>query len=97
MIVASRIRGDFRRLLRLLVIPLALLLAPAPAFAFTPTYATEQDAAKACPTDTVVWLNTASGVYHLKGQRWYGRTKSGGYACRKQADATGARMTRNGQ
>jgi hypothetical protein len=50
-----------------------------------------------CPKDEVVWLNTASGIYHEKGMRWYGRTRHGAYVCRKEADAVGDRDTRNGQ
>jgi hypothetical protein len=57
-----------------------------------------QTAAQAhCPKDEVVWLNTNSGIYHEKGMRWYGNTKSGAYVCRKEADAAGDRDTRNGQ
>lgn len=50
-----------------------------------------------CPRDEVVWLNIPSGIYHLKGMRWYGRTKYGAYVCRKEAKAAGDRETRNGQ
>jgi hypothetical protein len=57
----------------------------------------EQEARQHCPQDGVVWLNTKTGVYHLKGERWYGATKDGAYVCRKEADAEGDRMTRNGQ
>jgi hypothetical protein len=45
----------------------------------------------------VVWLNTASGIYHEKGMRWYGKTKHGAYVCQREADAAGDRDTRNGQ
>jgi len=60
-------------------------------------FATEEAAQKHCPKDEVVWLNTASGIYHEKGMRWYGNTKQGAYVCRKEADAAGDRDTRNGQ
>jgi hypothetical protein len=30
-----------------------------------------------CSTDTVVWLNTRSGIYHFHGERRYRRTKQG--------------------
>lgn len=62
-----------------------------------PHFHTEQQARRHCPNDTVVWVNTKTGVYHLKGERWYGRTKEGAYVCRKEADAEGDRMTKNGQ
>ncbi len=58
---------------------------------------TEAAAQSHCPSDTVVWLNTNSGIYHEKGMRWYGRTKHGAYVCRKEADVAGDRDTRNGQ
>lgn len=44
-----------------------------------PMFDTEQAAQAHCPSDTVVWLNTRSGIYHEKGMRWYGRTKHGAY------------------
>jgi hypothetical protein len=71
---------------------------------FSPVYAnqephfhSEQEAKQHCPNDTVVWVNTKTRVYHLKGERWYGATKEGAYECRREADAEGDRMTRNGQ
>ena len=60
-------------------------------------FSTESAALAHCPHDEVVWLNTNSGIYHEKGMRWYGRTKSGAYVCKKEADAAGDRDTRNGQ
>jgi hypothetical protein len=61
------------------------------------SFATEKAAQQHCPSDTVVWLNLPSGIYHLKGQRWYGQTKSGAYVCRVEADKAGDRLDRNGQ
>jgi hypothetical protein len=60
-------------------------------------FATEAEAARHCPHDTVVWLNLPTMVWHLKGQRWYGHTNHGAYSCEKEAAAEGARETRNGQ
>jgi hypothetical protein len=78
-----------------------LALAGAPALAGVDgaltLFATEQQAQGHCPRDVVVWLNLPSGVYHFKGQRWYGRTRSGAYTCRLEADRAGDRATRNGQ
>jgi len=57
-----------------------------------------QSAAQAhCPKDVVVWLNIPSGIYHYKGERWYGRTKHGAYACEKEAIKAGDRASLNGQ
>jgi hypothetical protein len=71
---------------------------------FSPAYVnqaqrfhSEQEAKQHCPNDTVVWVNTKTGVYHFKGEWWYGATKEGSYECRKEADAEGDRATRNGQ
>jgi hypothetical protein len=50
-----------------------------------------------CPADTVVWVNLPSGIYHFKGERWYGNTKSGAYVCQREADRAGDRATRTGQ
>ena len=69
----------------------------APISADLPMFATQEAAQKHCPKDTVVWLNTNSGIYHLKGERWYGRTRHGAYVCKKEADAAGDRETENGQ
>ena len=60
-------------------------------------FSTEEAAHAHCPRDTVVWLNTRTGIYHEKGMRWYGRTRQGAYVCRAEADAAGERDTRNGQ
>jgi hypothetical protein len=61
-------------------------------------YFTTDDAAQAhCPRDVVVWLNIPSGIYHYKGERWYGRTKHGAYVCEKEAVAAGDRASENGQ
>lgn len=69
-----------------------------PAVAFAQTLYQTPDRAQAhCPADTVVWLNTRSGVYHFQGERWYGNTEEGAYVCEKEADNAGDRPTKNGQ
>ena len=95
-----------RRLMAALV-SVAFLIVPTTAFASSHAapvsagtlqlFASDAAAQKHCPSDEVVWLNTNSGIYHEKGMRWYGRTKSGAYVCKKEADAAGDRDTRNGQ
>src|SRR6185312_5883258 len=62
-----------------------------------PLFATESAAQAHCPRDVVVWLNLPTGIYHLKGERWYGRTKRGVFVCKRVADAAGDRQTLNGQ
>jgi hypothetical protein len=57
----------------------------------------EQQAQKHSPADTVVWLNLPSGIYHFKGERWYGSTRRGTFVCEKEADQAGDRASRNGQ
>jgi hypothetical protein len=75
-----------------------------PAAAATPSqtqapllFSSESAAQVHCPRDIVVWLNIPSGVYHLKGERWYAKTKHGAFVCKREADAAGDRETRNGQ
>jgi hypothetical protein len=60
-------------------------------------FPTEQEAQQHCPLDTVAWLNLPTGIYHFKGQRWYGRTKTGAYVCKQEADQAGDRPSLNGQ
>lgn len=57
----------------------------------------EESVQQACPDDTIVWVNTRSGVYHLPGERWYGATSEGKYMCKADADGEGDRETENGQ
>jgi hypothetical protein len=65
--------------------------------ALPPLFDTESAAQAHCPKDVVVWLNIPSGIYHYKGERWYGRTKHGAYACEKEAIKAGDRASLNGQ
>jgi hypothetical protein len=61
------------------------------------TFTTQDAAQRHCPSDTVVWLNLPTGIYHLQGERWYGRTQHGAFVCEREADQAGDRETRNGQ
>ncbi len=71
-----------------LVLPLAGLLA-APAAVEKRFFATEADALKACGSDTVVWANKNTDVYHLNTSKWYGKTKDGAFGCRSEMDRAG--------
>jgi hypothetical protein len=44
-----------------------------------------------------VWVNTATGVYHYPGTRWYGNTKQGKFMSEADARALGFRPAKNGQ
>jgi hypothetical protein len=43
----------------------------------------------ACSGDETVWLAPATHTYYVRGEPLYGKTRPGGYNCRKQADAAG--------
>jgi hypothetical protein len=68
--------------------PAAAAPAPTPA-ATAPTganqFSTEAQAKGRCPTDTVVWVNLNSKIYHFTGTKAYGKTKEGAYMCEKDA------------
>lgn len=83
---------------RLLVAAAAVALVASPALAKAPpTYKTVAGAQKHCPSDTVVWVNTSSGIYHMPGTATYGTTKAGIYMCKADADSVGDKAAANGQ
>jgi hypothetical protein len=57
-------------------------------------YATEAGAKANCPSDAVVWVNSASHVYHGSGSRNYGKTRSGAYMCEQDSLAAGFRAAK---
>ena len=69
--------------------------APKPAAAPTGAgeYQTDAEAKARCPTDTVVWVNTKTGIYHFAGTHSYGKTKQGAYMCEADAKAAGHRAS----
>jgi hypothetical protein len=57
---------------------------------------TSEAMAKArCPTDTVVWVNEKSKIYHFSGHKDYGNTKEGTYMCERDAVASNNRAAKN--
>ncbi len=91
--------AGLRSILAGILLAIVLLTAPpaVQAAGSLSLYTSEDLAQQHCPRDVVVWLNLPTRVYHLKGQRWYGRTKNGAYVCKTEADAVGARGSLNGQ
>ncbi len=74
--------------------PKAMTSTPAASTAATSSggvaqYSSEQAATSACSGDTVVWANASSKALHMSGDKYYGKTKHGFYACEKQAMASG--------
>ena len=45
----------------------------------------------------LVWVNTATVIYHYPGARWYGKTKQGEFMSEADARAKGYRPARDGQ
>jgi hypothetical protein len=58
-------------------------------------FSAEAQAKARCPTDTVVWANLRSKIYHFSGTKNYGNTKSGAYMCERDTAAEGIRAAKN--
>jgi hypothetical protein len=63
-------------------------MAPKAGAAVAGGFASDAQAKAKCPSDTVVWMNTKSHIYHFAGTHDYGNTKQGTYMC--EMDAKGA-------
>jgi len=70
---------------------------PAPSVPATAAneFSTESQAKARCPTDTVVWVNLSSKIYHFSGTRYYGNTENGAYMCERDSVAAGGRAAKN--
>jgi hypothetical protein len=71
--------------------------APAPAAATTGAnqFTSEALAKARCPSDTVVYVNLNSKIYHFAGHKDYGTLKRGAYMCEKDTAGAGARAAKN--
>jgi hypothetical protein len=58
-------------------------------------FATEAQAKERCPSETVVWVNLNSKIYHFSGTGNYGTTKKGAYMCERDTSPAGMRAAKN--
>jgi DNA uptake protein ComE-like DNA-binding protein len=52
--------------------------------------------ARQAPAKGMVWVNTATKVYHYEGDRWYGKTKEGKFMTEQDAIKAGYRASKEG-
>jgi hypothetical protein len=105
----SRRGATLRRRILWIVSPLAVSLvlflgvhslfgvdfaAATPLLPDMPHFQFEQQAQLHCPEDSVVWATARRGVYNANGERWYGRTADGTFACLRDAEQAGYHASR---
>jgi DNA uptake protein ComE-like DNA-binding protein len=59
-----------------------------------PDAASGTTAARPAPAKGMVWVNTATRVYHYEGDQWYGKTKEGKYMSEQDAIKAGYRASK---
>ncbi|MGH9435402.1 MAG: hypothetical protein ACRD06_05325 [Terriglobia bacterium] len=62
--------------------------------ATTAQTSTSKQTAQQAPSNGMVWVNPKSKVFHVKGDRWYGKTKNGKYMTEAEAVKEGYRQAK---
>jgi DNA uptake protein ComE-like DNA-binding protein len=75
--------------------PASSSAAPAAPAASAPPAAKTAPQAQPSPGSGMVWVNLDSGVYHMEGTRYYGKTKNGKYMSEADAIKAGYRAAKN--
>lgn len=70
------------------------LAAATPLLLDVPHFQFEQQAQLHCPANSVVWATSRLGTYNLSGERWYGQTADGTFACLQDAEKAGYHASR---
>jgi DNA uptake protein ComE-like DNA-binding protein len=77
--------------------PASSASAPASSASSKSTQASEETVpARQAPAKGMVWVNTATKVYHYEGDRWYGKTKEGKFMTEQDAIKAGYRASKEG-
>lgn len=84
-----------KKFLFIVIFLMCIFITPSYADGLT-LFSSEISAQNHCPNDEVVWLNLPTGIWHIKGARWYGVTKHGAYVCKQEAALAGDRQSLNG-
>src|ERR1700730_6864139 len=72
---------------RLLIAILTLLILPSAPTLQAQDYSNPSGYLLAQSEEGQVWVNTATGIYHYPGTRWYGKTNQGKFMTEKDAIA----------
>jgi hypothetical protein len=84
------------KVVRFLQILLVVLLCSIPATRAQEVPASSRPLMAQAAESRLVWVNTATGIYHYPDTRWYGKTKQGKFMSEAEARAQGYRRLETG-